>query len=130
MGKAFVNMGMNEDAGYQLARTCGRSLAVLARLHPSGTAENPEWIEDADLLIPALLAGSWMADVEPDRSILSLLTRKDYDDAEEELLKFTKMRDAPIERIEDLWAMKASVDAFVYWGISSAANIWIASRKL
>ncbi|RML87953.1 hypothetical protein APX70_06882, partial [Pseudomonas syringae pv. maculicola] len=68
MGKAFMNMGMNEDAGYQLARTCGRSLAVLARLHPSGTAENPEWIENADLLIPALLAGSWMADVEPDRS--------------------------------------------------------------
>lgn len=116
MGKAFMKMGMNEDAGYQLARTCGRSLAVLARLHPSGTAENPEWIEDADLLIPALLAGSWMADVEPDRSILSLLTRKDYDDAEEELLKFTKMRDAPLERIEDLWAMKASVDAFVYLG--------------
>ncbi|MGY2042087.1 hypothetical protein ACW9I9_06875 [Pseudomonas pergaminensis] len=116
MGKAFINMGMNEDAGYQLARTCGRSLAVLARLHPSGTAENPEWIEDADLLIPALLAGSWMADVEPDRSILSLLTRKDYDDAEEELLKFTKMQDAPLERIEDLWAMKASVDAFVYLG--------------
>jgi hypothetical protein len=116
MGKAFVGMGMSEENGYEMARKCGRSLAVLARQHPGGTAKNPDWLAHADSLIPALLAGSWMGNVELDRSVLSGLTRKDYYDAEDELRKFITMQDAPIERIDDLWAMRASVDAFVYLG--------------
>jgi hypothetical protein len=37
LAKAFVSMGITEAEGYELARRCGRSLAVLARQKPSGT---------------------------------------------------------------------------------------------
>lgn len=114
LGKAFTSMGMSESKGYETARTCGRSLAVLARQIPSGTAESPKWVDDADALIPAMLAGAWVCDVEHDQQALSLLSQKPYDEAEDELLRFLVMPDSPIERIENLWATKAPVDAFLH----------------
>lgn len=114
LGKAFTGMGMSESEGYDVARTCGRSLAVLARQKPSGTAELPRWVGDADALIPAMLAGAWVCDVEHDQQILSALSQKPYDETEDELLRFLFMQDSPIERIENLWATKAPVDAFLH----------------
>jgi hypothetical protein len=114
LGKAFTGMGMSESEGYEVARTCGRSLAVLARQKPSGTAELPRWVGDADALIPAMLAGAWVCDVEHDQQILSSLSQKPYDETEDDLLKFLVMQDSPIERIENLWATKAPVDAFLH----------------
>ncbi|WP_188251966.1 hypothetical protein [Pseudomonas sp. PSB1] len=114
LGKAFTGMGMSESEGYEAARTCGRSLAVLARQKPSGTAELPRWVGDADALIPAMLAGAWVCNVEHDQQILSSLSQKPYDETEDDLLKFLVMQDSPIERIENLWATKAPVDAFLH----------------
>lgn len=114
LGQAFKGMGMSESEGYDAARTCGRSLAVLARQIPSGTAELPKWVGDADALIPAMLAGAWVCNVEHDQQILSSLSQKSYDDTEDDLLKFLAMQDSPIERVENLWATKASVDAFLH----------------
>lgn len=114
LGKAFTGMGMSESEGYETARKCGRSLAVLARQQPSGTAELPTWIGDADALIPAMLAGAWVCDIEHDQQILSSLSQKSYDETEDELLRFLAMQDSPIERIENLWATKAPVDAFLH----------------
>ncbi|WP_219266392.1 hypothetical protein [Pseudomonas sp. Xaverov 259] len=114
LGKAFTYMGMSESEGYDTARNCGRSLAVLARQKPSGTAELPRWVGDADALIPAMLAGAWVCNVEHDQQILSSLSQKPYDETEDDLLKFLIMQDSPIERIESLWATKAPVDAFLH----------------
>ncbi|KTC59027.1 hypothetical protein [Pseudomonas savastanoi] len=114
LGKAFTGMGMSESEGYEAARTCGRSLAILARQKPSGTAELPRWVAGAEALIPAMLAGAWVCSVEHDQQILSSLSQKPYDEAEDDLLKFLAMQDSPIERIEDLWATKAPVDAFLH----------------
>lgn len=114
LGKAFTGMGMSESEGYETARKCGRSLAVLARQKPSGTAELPTWIGEADALIPAMLAGAWVCDIEHDQQVLSSLSQKPYDETEDELLRFLVMQDSPIERIENLWATKAPVDAFLH----------------
>lgn len=116
LGKAFVKMGMSDDEGYEAARKCGRSLAVLARQCPSGTAQKPKWLDDAKPLIPAMLAGAWVSGSELDQSILSSLSQKDYDDAEDELRKYLVMQDSPIECVGNLWATKASVDAFLHLG--------------
>ncbi|MBB3271388.1 hypothetical protein FHW75_002543 [Pseudomonas sp. OG7] len=114
LGKAFTAMGMSEVEGYEVARTCGRSLAVLARQKPSGTAELPTWVGDADALIPAMLAGAWVCDVQHDQDILSALSQKSYYDTEDDLLQFLVMQDSPIERIDNLWATRAPVDAFLH----------------
>lgn len=114
LGKAFAGMGMSEVEGYDVARTCGRSLAVLARQKPSGTAELPTWVANADVLIPAMLAGAWVSDVDHDQDVLSSLSQKPYDDTEDDLLEFLVMQDSPLERIDNLWATRAPVDAFLH----------------
>ncbi len=117
LGKAFVAMGFSEQQGYEVARRCGRSLAVLARQMPSGTAERPEWMEYAEPLLPALLAGAWQSSVPADQTILSSLAACDkYELVEAPLRKLTKLKDPPVDHVGEVWAMRASVDAFVHLG--------------
>lgn len=117
LGKAFVAMGFSESQGYDIARRCGRSLAVLARQLPSGTAERPEWMDGADSLLPALLAGAWKSSAPADQSILcSMAASDEYEAVEAPLRRLTKLKDPPVDHVGDVWAMRASVDAFVHLG--------------
>lgn len=117
LGKAFVAMGFTEQQGYSIARGCGRSLAVLARQMPSGTAEMPEWMESAEQLLPALLAGSWSASGRADQNVMCTLgNTSEYEVVEAPLRKLTKLKDSPVDHIGDVWTMRSSVDAFVHLG--------------
>lgn len=117
LAKAFVSMGIAESEGYELARRCGRSLAVLAREKPSGTADPPEWLRASEALIPALLAGAWKPSIEADTEVLKRLGgRNTYEEVEAPLRGLTKLKDPPIDRVDDVWAMRSSVDAFVHLG--------------
>jgi len=114
LGKALVSMGYSEAEGYDLARRCGRSLAVLARRIPSGTAERPEWIQHASALLPALLAGAWKNSETADKAIMCALGgQDDYEAVEAPLRPLTKLKDPPVDRVQDVWTMRASVDAFI-----------------
>jgi hypothetical protein len=92
-------------------------LAVLARQKPSGTAEQPEWLKASEVLIPALLAGAWKPSVVADTEVLKALGgRATYEEVEAPLRGLTKLKDPPIDRVDDVWAMRSSVDAFVHLG--------------
>lgn len=115
MGRAFEQMGFPSEKGYELARKCGRSLAVLARQIPSGTAERPEWIRHAHSLLPALLAGAWMPTNLGDKAILQLIGgTNNYETIEAPIRPLAKLRDPPIDRVGDVWSMRAPIDAFVH----------------
>lgn len=117
LGKAFVAMGFTEEQGCEIARHCGRSLAVLARQRPSGTAERPEWMDSAEPLLPALLAGAWATSSNPDQAILCMLARcAEYEMVEAPLRKLAKLKDPPVDHVGDVWTMRSSVDAFVHLG--------------
>lgn len=117
LAKAFVAMGFTEQEGYDIARRCGRTLAVLARQWPSGTAEKPEWLDSADPLLPALLAGAWVASSNADQRVLCTLSRlEDYEMVEAPLRRLAKLKDAPVDHVGDVWTMRSSVDAFVNLG--------------
>lgn len=117
LAKAFVGMGIPEKEGYEIARRCGRSLAVLARLRPSGTATKPDWMDSGEVLLPALLAGAWLLSTKSDQSVLcTLASTDDYEKVEAPLRKLAKLQDPPVDRVGDVWAMRASVDAFVHLG--------------
>lgn len=117
LGQAFAAMGFSAQQGYDIARRCGRSLAVLARQRPSGTAETPKWVEDAEPLIPALLAGAWQASKDLDKEVLcALAERAAYEEVEAPLRRLKKWTDAPVDQVDDIWSMRASVDAFVNLG--------------
>ena len=115
LGKAFTAMGYSETKGYEIARECGRSLAVLARRYPSATAEQPEWFYEGEKLLPALLAGAWNSSLDQDKAILqSLAGCDDYYEVEKPLRKLKKLNDPPLDQVSDVWAMRAPIDAFVY----------------
>lgn len=115
LGDAFVEMGMQHQEGYDLARKCGRSLAVLARLRHNGYAAQPQWLHGAEPLIPAMLAGAWHAHSRPDADVLCVLAQADdYDNVEAPLRKLARLQDPPVDRVGDVWSMRASVDAFLH----------------
>jgi hypothetical protein len=117
LGKALTGMGYSESEGYDLARKCGRSLAVLARRIPSGTATKPEWIDNDNDLLPALLAGAWSSIKQADQDVLCMLGQTEkYEQVEAPLRKLAKLQDPPVDHIDDVWTMRASVDAFVHLG--------------
>jgi hypothetical protein len=117
LAEAFVAMAFTQQEGYDLARKCGRSLAVLARLLPSGNAAKPEWLGSAEPLIPAMLAGAWHAPTKPDNDVLRALAQTDdYENVEAPLRRLARLQDPPVDRIGDVWSMRASVDAFVHLG--------------
>lgn len=117
LAEAFVAMGYTQPEGYDLARKCGRSLAVLARLLPSGNAAKPEWLDSAEPLIPAMLVGAWHAPTKPDTDVLCALAQTDdYENVEAPLRRLARLQDPPVDRVGDVWSMRASVDAFVHLG--------------
>lgn len=117
LADAFVAMGYEQEQGYDLARRCGRSLAVLARLLASGNAVKPEWVGSGELLIPALLAGGWRASSKSDTDVLcALADTDDYESVEGPLRRLARLQDPPVDRVGDVWAMRASVDAFINLG--------------
>lgn len=117
MGEAFTSMGFTSDEGYEQARSCGRSVTILSRLIPAGTVPKPEWLGQGMDLIPALLAGGWLETSEPDKGILARLASvHEYGEFESKLRSLTKLQDPPIDRVQDVWKLRASVDAFVYLG--------------
>lgn len=117
LGQALEGMGFNAKDAYAMARSCGRSLAVLARRIPSGTAAKPEWIDKGAMLLPALLAGAWHVRSKSDQEVICrLASEQDYAACEAPLRHLTKLQDPPIDYVADVWALRASIDAFVNLG--------------
>ena len=116
LGKALTVMGFPDDRAYQLARSCGRSVTILARiLGIPGAA--PEWLPQGRILIPALLAGGWDAGSPSDRGIVAQLAGgKPYTELEADLQPLVRLQDPPIDREDTVWKMRSSVDAFVHLG--------------
>ena len=110
-------MGFEEDTAYDLARKCGRSVTILRRLIPGGAPCNPEWTADGKMLLPALLAGGWDSKLVLDREVVSALAAGEtYFDYEADIRKFKRMQDSPLDQEQNIWKVRAPVDAFVYIG--------------
>jgi hypothetical protein len=117
LGKAIAKMGFEDDKAYDLARQCGRSVTILRRRIPGGAVSNPEWMTDGRMLLPALLAGGWDSQSVLDREVVSALAaRKTYFDYEADIRKFKRMQDSPLDQEQNIWKVRAPVDAFVYIG--------------
>lgn len=117
LAHALEGMGLNSKDAYAMARSCGRSLAVLARRIPSCTAPKPEWIDKGAMLLPALLAGAWHVRSKSDQEVICrLASEKDYAACEAPLRQLAKLQDPPIDFVTDVWALRASIDAFVNLG--------------
>lgn len=117
MSEGFVAMGLDRQAGYELAHRCGRSLTILRRLISKGPFPRPAWETSASTLKPAFLAGGWSANSELDKQILeSLSGLTDYFALESMLLPTLALSDRPLDRLNEYWQVRAPVDAFSVYG--------------
>jgi hypothetical protein len=117
MAEGFMLMGLDRDQGYELAQRCGRSLTILKRLIPNGAPAQPEWMPHAVALKPAFLAGGWSSDVQMDRELLKELGGfQAYADLESVLMSMLALSDRPVDKVEEIWQVRAPVDAFYFYG--------------
>jgi hypothetical protein len=116
MSEGFESMGLDRQAGYELAHRCGRSLTILRRLISRGPCPYPAWEPSASLLKPAFLAGGWSGTTELDKQILEMLSGLDYTAIESQLLPTLAQSDPPLDRVKEYWQVRAPVDAFSVYG--------------
>ena len=116
MAEGFKEMGIEHRDGYELAHRCGRSLTILKRLKYRVRPKNPDWLHMVETLKPAFLAGGWSRDLEKDRQVLAELAEVPlYRDLERELIKTLGMSDRPIDQEQEIWQVRAPVDAFFFY---------------
>lgn len=118
MAEAMESMGIDRQDGYELAFRCGRSLTIFRRLHPAaGIAPPAEWEHLAASLKPVLLAGAWTTDSALDRDVISGLSGgADYSAVETLIRPTLTMSDPPFDKVEQVWQIRAAVDAFPHYG--------------
>lgn len=116
MAEALQTMSFTPEAANQTARKCARSVTILGRLIPSGSAPKPPW-HGQKTLVPALLAGAWNASSEEDRKIIQRLAGvEDYQDYEDSLRTYAHAADPALEHEGEVWKVRAPVDAFSHLG--------------
>ncbi|HWK71415.1 MAG TPA: hypothetical protein VNS29_11320 [Burkholderiaceae bacterium] len=118
MAEAMKSMNITLSDGHAIALKCGRSLTILRRLYPAaGIAPLAEWAHLATALKPALLAGGWTTDSDLDKGIVAgLAGGTDYVAVERPIRETLGMSDPPFDKVEQVWQIRAAVDAFYHYG--------------
>lgn len=114
--KALQGMGLDRDAIQRYARESARSPTVLRRrLSTLESVRVPDWAGDprlAALVIPFMFAGSWKANNEADRIVLSFLAADaEYDELEKDLAALLQRDDAPVWSIGAFRGVVSKIDA-------------------
>lgn len=117
LARALENMKLPERQAQILARGCGGSLAALERQIPGGASEPPEWYDEAAILLPAFLAGSWDAENAHDQEVMAAIAgTSDYATFEKTIRPFTARAGSPIAREKSIFKVRAPLDAFIHSG--------------
>jgi len=110
-----MEMGVPNAKIYRLARDAHNSLETLRRgLAAVPTLASPAWSmpDHGPGLIPALLAGAWERDRESDRTAISRLAGRDYDEVEDELMRWANGPDPPVRQIGSTWTLVSKNEAW------------------
>lgn len=117
MANALAKMNQPRARAEALAKGCGRSLTALARQIPGGTCEVPDWVEHAQLLLPAILAGGWDSINPLDQAVVTTLAgASSYTEYESKIRGFVEGADPALDREGTVYKVRAPMDAFVHAG--------------
>lgn len=98
--KALISMGVEEEDIKRLARESGRSPTILRRrLSQNAAIRKPIWANDDErvkALVPMTLIGTWHADSEADRKIISKVASQKYESIENDIARLLRFDDSPI----------------------------------
>lgn len=116
MGRKSGELRVLAFAGHKSLMSLRRQLAEVRSVYEPRWAKNPA----ADVLVPALLAGSWSEETdrnEGDRKVMEKLSGQSYDSLRSELLKWTNEPDTPIRLVGKTWY------------VTSQEDLWAQLRK-
>jgi hypothetical protein len=117
MANALEKMNLPRARAEALSKGCGRSLTALARQIPGGTCEVPDWVEHAQLLLPAILTGGWDSTNPLDQAVVAKLAGAgSYTEYESEVRGFVEGADPALDREGSVYKVRAPMDAFVHAG--------------
>ena len=128
--KALESMGKSRDDIAVLEKASGRSLTVLRRqLSNVPAIGTPEWADDSRIasdMVPLVLAGTWDAQNEADRTLLSLLAEvSSYELLEKRILNLLQLNDSPVWSLGNLRGVISKKDAiFAIKGSVSKADLY------
>jgi hypothetical protein len=107
--------GLSKLNAQKLSRDFGRSIPVLRRNRSvSNAVRSPVWASSkaAQVLLPALFAGSWVDNQKGDRKVLTTISGKPYREFIKKLRRFLTVEDSPIRKIGHVWTFKSPLDAW------------------
>ena len=112
---ALKESGFNETQARQLCSDTGRSTAILRR-KLGFERNNPDWAkpENISRLLPALLMGRWLNNLEGDKKLIEELSGVEYCQFENLIQTFAKGNDSPLGLIDSLWYVISPFDAINY----------------
>lgn len=117
MANALTKMNQPRAHAEALAKGCGRSLTALARQISGGTSELPDWVEHAQMLLPAILAGGWDSTNPLDQEVVATLAGAgSYTEYESRLRGFVDGADPALDREGTVYKIRAPMDAFIHAG--------------
>ncbi len=117
--KALVSIGMEESDANRYALATGRSWSVLRRQRAINSAIcRPAWLEapQATSLATLCLLGAWSESQEGDRSVVSQLAGKPYEEIERDLLDLSQLDDSPVLKIGAVWKAKSPLELLDLFG--------------
>ena len=113
--KALTVLGLERDKIERLARESGRSPTVLRRcLSENPAIKMPEWARDAKTakdLVPMTLIGTWHAESEADRKIVSCVANRKYEEIEDDVARLHDFDDSPVWRAGRYRGVTSKIDA-------------------
>lgn len=112
---ALTAMGIERDKIERLARESGRSPTILRRrLSKNAAIKMPEWARDdktAKDLVPMALIGTWHAESEADREIVSYMADRNYEEVEDDVACLLGFDDSPVWSVGRFQGVTSKIDA-------------------
>ncbi len=113
--KALTAMGLERDKIERLARESGRSPTILRRrLSENAAIKMPEWARDdktAKDLVPVAMVGTWHAESEADREIVSCVANRNYEEIEDDVARLLEFDDSPVWSSGRFHGVTSKIDA-------------------
>ena len=113
--KALTVLGLEREKIERLARESGRSPTVLRRrLSENDAIRTPEWACDdktAKDLVPMALIGTWHAESEADREIVSYVADRKYEEIEDGVARLLGFDDSPVWSAGRFQGVTSKIDA-------------------
>ena len=112
---ALEKSGYRDDEARTIARSCGRSVAIL-RHQLNFDASTPEWVKRDDIqkIIPLLLVGRWNESYKEDKRLISELCDASYGEVSMMVQRWLFIDSSPLCRKDNCWYVVSPYDTFLY----------------